>query len=752
MPFASIDQSLFSQFSRRMFDGKGGVLLLLISLGSVIATALTYFGVVDKILLSSLFIWDAVLGGAILFLLGWRVFDVFRAHKKNIKEVSLNKKLGLLFAFTSLMPALFMAFFSLFLFHYGVQSWFSEQVKTAVIESNTIAKSYLAEHQNTIRADILAMASDLDRQHEVFVDNDVALKQMMNTQIFYRNLSEAVIINSIGDVIAFSGISSPDISWTHPYLSDEFSVGDVRILSEHEDDKVYAVATLNGFIGSMLLVGRPVDATVLDRVQKTRAASEQYTSLEARSDKIQQLLMMIYIVLSLVLVAVSIWFALYFSKRFTRPIDTLVDASNRVRAGDLDISLKESTGIAELDLLTQAYNKMTEQLSKQRHDLVSANRQLDERRIFIETVLGGVSSGILSIDHKNIIQLSNNMAGVILEQSGEELIKSSVLKIFPEIKKSLKNVQSNKSDNTTVVETELSYISENGTTRDLLVRIAPEMLNNKNIGAIITFDDITNLKTAQKNAAWSDVARRIAHEIKNPLTPIQLSADRLLKKFSPYIPKEDRETFDGCIETISTHVDDIGAMVSEFSSFARMPEAKLKKTDVKKILNQCVLIQQQGYKNLVIEQKGLLEGNDPVFLKIDAQLVRQAFINILQNAIDSINEKSKSGGLVHIWLYEYKDKIYISVLDSGKGFPNDRKIDVFLDPYVTVKKGGTGLGLAIVNKIMSDHLGKVLLGNMPWMAELKGLNDSIKDKALCGAIVSLIFPPFYTKDKGDDNE
>lgn len=750
MTVSSIDQSLFSRISRRAFEGKGAILIFVFSVFLVLGTACAYFGVVRFVDLEVFFIADAGWGIFVFFLLSVRIFDIFKRHRRNIKEGSLNRKLGLLFTFTSLMPALFMAFFSLFLFHYGVQSWFSTQIKTAVLESNTIAESYLAEHQNTIRADILAMASDLDRQYDIFVNNPVALKKMMDTQIFYRNLSEAVIVDRDMKALVHSGFNTPDLSWISAYDMKVPNIETVTILNHHKEDKVYAIVSLDKFSQSSLLVGRPIDATVLDRVDKTKQASEAYTDLEKQSQDIQRGLILIYIVLSLVLIIISILFAFYVSKRFTRPVGSLVQASNRVRAGDFDLRLKEKTGIGELDQLIQAYNKMADQLSKQHKDLISINRQLDERRIFIETVLGGVSSGILSIDQGGVVRLCNHVATSILNKSEAELKGTNIVKIFPELKKELKKGLAYSEGSSQSFDKEISYVadSDGEHKKDLFVQIVSRVMNDANMGVIITFDDVSNLKSAQRNAAWADVARRIAHEIKNPLTPIQLSAERLGRRFSSNIPEKDREVFSECIEVISKHVDDIGEMVSEFSSFARMPEPKLRKTDLSKLIKQSVVIQQQASPEITIELKGALNDKQPMFAKIDEQLVRQAFVNILQNAMDATCEKNNN--LIHVALYRHDKRLIISVFDSGVGFPTDKDLNTFLDPYITFKKGGTGLGLAIVNKIMGDHDGQIVLGQPAWMSSLEQIENSIQDKALSGAIVSLILPDFYNKNKDDD--
>ncbi|MGB1077287.1 MAG: ATP-binding protein [Bdellovibrionales bacterium] len=758
MQQSSIEQKPFIMSSHKLIEACLIAFLFFIGTIVTVLAYLSFIGVISFVTPSGMMKIDFAIILALSALLGRRIVVIFLAHKKSLMASGLHMKMVMLFSAVSLVPAAFMAFFSLFFFHYGVQSWFSEQIKTAVVESNSIAQSYLEEHQNTIRADILAMANDLDRQYEVFLGKQNALKKMVDTQAFYRNLTDAVIFSGEDmNVFVYSGLDPLDVSHVSVYDLDAAMRGEIVVLHSVEDDNVQALVKLNNYTDYYLLVGRGVDATVLSRIEQTRAASQKYTSLEGQSSQIRIALIVMYVALSAFLVLVSIWFALRIAKNFIRPIESLVDASNRVRAGDLDVELDDKTGVMELDHLTQAYNRMTSQLSKQRNELVSANRQLDERRIFTETVLGGVSSGVLSVDNKGTIKLYNTSAETILKAKDGGLSGASLKDIIPEAEHVLERVLVNDSQDNSV-QIEIPYIDPEGAKKDLLLRAVSEVLNGKSIGAILTFDDITRLKSAQRTAAWSDVARRIAHEIKNPLTPIQLSADRIGKKFAQYIPEEDRDVFETCIETISCHVNDIGAMVTEFSSFARMPEPKVAKVDLSALLRQCVVLHEGVRPDIDIVLMGLFEKNVPVYAYVDEQLIRQAFVNVLQNALDAIPVPSKKGGKsksmsVWVWLVERGDNLCIAVRDSGEGFPEGKVLDKFLDPYVTYKENGTGLGLAIVKKIVSDHGGKVVLGALPWMEKLDGwgeIDKKLKKGKKVGAVVSMMLPVIHDTSSNED--
>ncbi len=742
MFISSIAEKPFALVTRKSIDGILITMLFLLGFIFVVLTYLSFIDLFRFLSTSELLKCDLIIFLCIVLLLSRRIFLIFHTQKKDISTSGLHMKLVFLFSIVSLFPAAFMAFFSIFFFHYGLQTWFSEQIKTAIVESNTIAESYLAEHQNTIRADILAMANDLDRQYDVLSDSNLVLKKMIDTQVFYRNLSDALIIGDNQQILVHSGLKTTKISSVPNHAIDAAQNGEVVMLTNHDDDRVRALVKLNRFDNSFLLVERPVDATVLSRVQQTRVASEKYTSLEDQSAQIRVTLIFIYIVLSVFLVLLSIWFALKIAQKFISPIDRLIEASNRVSSGDLTLEIKEKAGVSELDLLTKAYNEMTAQLSKQRHELISANKELDERRIFTETVLAGTSSGILSVDYMGYIQLYNASAKAILNwEDKQSLIGQKISDILPEITSLLETILSDEEEKNSKIELEIPSLIEKANRKDLFLRAIPEMIDGKTVGAIITFDDITNLKSAQRSAAWSDVARRIAHEIKNPLTPIQLSADRIRKKFSKDIPEKDRNIFETCIETISRHVDDIGAMVSEFSSFARMPEAKISKTNLSELIQQCVILHRQIDPNIKIDLRGLLKRKPPVYAYIDEQLIRQAFINLLQNSLDAVTSNQKdSKKKIDVWLHKHEEHIFLIVHDSGAGFPLSKDIETLLDPYVTQKKNGTGLGLAIVKKIMAEHSGEIRLGSLPWMPDIKDWEE------LDGAIVSLIFPSFYTKD------
>jgi len=365
--------------------------------------------------------------------------------------------------------------------------------------------------------------------------------------------------------------------------------------------------------------------------------------------------------------------------------------------------------IDEFEVLGRAFNRMTSQIEEQRAELITANRQLDQRRRFTETVLAGVSSGVMGLDKDGNITLVNSSAAELLHLGTRDLLGRSIVELLPDLEALLEQA---KARNSRMAQAEIPFQppSGEGGKRTLLVRIAIELIGDQDTGAVLTFDDITDLQSAQRKAAWADVARRIAHEIKNPLTPIQLSAERLKRKYLKQIT-DDPDIFEQCTDTIIHHVGDIGRMVNEFSAFARMPEAIMKNENIKNIIRDIVVFQDEAHPEIDIELKGIMATTSPFFGNVDAQQMRQALTNIVQNAIDVGATK------INVLVLEDspRHEMAIIVHDNGPGLPVGVDPDRLMEPYVTHREKGTGLGLAIVKKIMDDHKGRILLVAPDWV-------------------------------------
>jgi two-component system nitrogen regulation sensor histidine kinase NtrY len=485
---------------------------------------------------------------------------------------------------------------------------------------------------------------------------------------------------------------------------------------------------LDNFVDAYLFVGRLVDENVISHVSMTNKAVMAYQDLEARQAKLKFTMTLIFILVTLMLLLVAIWAALTLAERIVEPVSRLVEAAERVRSGDLNARVDEDESDTEINILARAFNRMTDQLSTQRRDLINTNRLLDERRRFSETVLAGVNAGILAMDEKGIIQIANASAQKLLKQPLEALVGKRLADICPEMEVVRRVLRSK---NVTNFEIPVDIDSVDPEVQShWIVRMTADGQDDAVKGYVTTFDDLSPLIDAQRKAAWSDVARRVAHEIKNPLTPIQLSAERLRKRYSKQI-HEDLETFEACTDTIIRHVDDIRHMVDEFSAFARMPIAAKHNENLVTLCQQAIVLFQQAHQDVqfIFERP-----ENPVWYETDRQQVTQALTNILKNAYEALSIQTPNTGIVRLSIIDEDETVTLRVVDNGPGWPTEL-MNQLTDPYITTKNTGTGLGLAIVKKIVEDHQGRLVF---------KTLSPQ-------GAQVDLIFPRMTNKEREKKN-
>lgn len=680
---------------------------------------------------------DVVVLGMLGILIARRVVRLYAVWREGIPGARLHLRLVYIFGLLAMAPAIIMTVFSLFFFHYGVQTWFSDRVKTAVQESQEVAESYLREHHQVIRADILAMAKDLDNEATLAIVNPDGFAKYLQTQAAIRGLTEVVLFDGTGEVLNEVGLSLPFHVGDLPSFSLESAdEGDVVLLTDTGESQIRALVKLSNFENTYLYVGRMVEANVLQHLQTTREAVQKYDEMSAHYIGLRTTVTLIYLVVALILLFSAVWFALVFARRLAQPIVKLIEVSDRVRQGDLTAHMSEHSGLEEFDYLARSFNRMTSQIRDQHAELVDANKRMDERRQFTETILKGVTSGVLSVGKDGIISLSNMSAAAILGQEKSGLVGQNINVVLPNIMGLLSEsyLLPHK-----IHQAEISVPMDIGGRRILLVRIAIELLGEEDLGAVVTFDDITNLQSAQRKAAWADVARRIAHEIKNPLTPIQLSAERLKRRYMDKIIEEkDRDIFGQCVTTIVKHVEDIGRMVSEFSAFARLPEPVFKPCDISSVLLDILVFYRQAHPEVTYLGRPTIENLKGMDFVCDEQQVRQAVTNIIQNALDSVEERQKRDKLApKLGVFLQKDgegTVRISVCDNGLGLPKDKNSESLTEPYVTFKEKGTGLGLAIVKKIMEDHGGSIIFGDVENVISFPEWEN------LGGATVTLVFP------------
>ena len=613
----------------------------------------------------------------------------------------LHTRLVVLFSLIALAPAIVVSAFSAVFFNFAMDSWFNERVRTAIIESRAVAEAYLKEHQQAIRGDILSMARDVDHAIPLLGGNSRQLSRLLATQGLVRNLSEAYVVDGSGRVLA---------NWTLAFVLDQEPVpldamerardGQVVLLTSDSDDRVRAVMKLDRIVDAFLYVGRYVEPNVVEHIDKTRRAAAEYQNIQGRRSSIEITFAMIFIMVGLLLLFVAIWVGLVFANRLSRPMTELAGAAERVRAGDLSARVKEGPDTDEFGLLSRAFNRMTSQLEGQRTELVQANRQLDERRHFIETVLAGVSAGIIGLDPDGRINLANRSASALFDSDLSSRMGGDIRELIPEMDDLLEQARQRHGR---LIQEQIS-VQRGRRQRTLLLRLAHDTVDGTVVGFVATFDDITELVAAQRKAAWSDVARRIAHEIKNPLTPIQLSAERLRRKYLKEVTS-DPETFSNCTDTIIRQVGDIGRMVDEFSAFARMPSPEMRVENIVTLCREALVLPRNAHPEIRFDAD---LPNRPVEIPCDARQISQVLTNLIQNAIDAIEGRDtpETGvlppGRVELGLTVDESSVTLEISDNGRGLPPDER-ERLTEPYVTTREKGTGLGLAIVRKIIEDH-------------------------------------------------
>ncbi|MBT6119111.1 MAG: PAS domain-containing sensor histidine kinase [Rhodospirillaceae bacterium] len=661
-----------------------------------------------------------------------RIVQVWIERRRGSAGSRLHVRLVMLFSLVAVTPAIVVAVASVLFLNFGVQAWFSDRVRTALSESLAVADAYLEEHQQTIRADILAMGHDLIRENPAIWNDRDLLDRVLSAHASLRGLPEAVIFDGSTQVIGRSGLSyALEFDPVPVWAIEKAREGEVAIMTNDREDRVRALVQLDRLVDTFLYVGRFVDASVINHVERTQEAVSVYQQLEGRRSGLQINFAMMFAVLALLLLLAAVWVGLMFATQLARPVSALIEAAERVRTGDLSARVAESEPEDELGSLSRAFNRMTSQLETQRQELVEANQQLDLRRRFTEAVLGGVSAGVIGLDRDGQINLPNRSASALLSTDIAAEIGHPLRKIAPEFAGLIRLARQRTQG---FAEAQIK-VERAGRSRTFLARATVERSAGGIVGYVVTFDDISELLSAQRKAAWADVARRIAHEIKNPLTPIQLSAERLKRKYLDEI-KSDPETFVACTDTIVRQVGDIGRMVDEFSAFARMPAPVMKVENLGEVCREAFYLQRTANPEIAYT----IEGDDAeVPLRCDRRQVTQALTNLLQNAADSIDgRESTDGGAggeslpkgrIELAVLTDRGDVEIAVRDNGRGLPKEER-DRLTEPYVTTRAKGTGLGLAIVKKIMEDHAGDLMLADRPeGGAEVRLVFDVGGDKA-----------------------
>ncbi|HEY4941336.1 MAG TPA: PAS domain-containing sensor histidine kinase [Rhizomicrobium sp.] len=696
---------------------------------------------------------NLTLGVTLAALIAWRLARLWTARRSGIAGARLHVRLVAMFSLIAVVPAITVAIFATVTLNLGIEAWFSPRLNTVVGNAENIAYRYMLEKARGVAQDAVEMMLAIQLDPSLRDDQKQIKTGLMFAKLAdmaeKRQLLGSFVVDSRGDYKA-SNTTFPYASAMKPPPS-EFAWARTHPSPTTYGDRntgvVYALIRLSILKDAYLLVARPVDPKVYAYYTSLKKSENEYKSARENLSQVQLVFAAVYVVVSLVILLSAIWLGIWAANRLVRPISSLIGAAERVSGGDLKAQVEVERDDDEVGLLGRAFNRMISQLDGQRTALVSANRQNDERRRFTEAVLGGVSAGVIGLDHDGMLTIVNRAAARLLNSSPEELegrhYSESVPELSALIRRAITEPVGRAGGEVTV--------KRGSTTRALSVQVSSEHGTDSS-GYVATFDDITDLVSAQRTAAWADVARRIAHEIKNPLTPIQLSAERLKRKYASEVTT-DPEVFAQCTDTIIRQVGDIGRMVDEFSSFARMPTPVMRRENAQELIQQAVFLQRVANPQISFETRLPKEA---VYVECDGRLVAQALTNVLKNAGEGVNARLARGddvpGRIVIALEAGDERVVYRVTDNGIGLPHEHR-DRLTEPYVTTRAKGTGLGLAIVRKIMEDHGGELVLQDA---SDSSHGHDQAGDQQQnqSGAEVILIFPPKQksTKEKGSSDE
>lgn len=673
----------------------------------------------DVLTVVTLLYIDGILLLLLCIVVGRRLYMLWQERRNRAAGAGLQGRLVTLFSFVAVTPAILVAVFSALFLNHGLEVWFSDRVNSALNQSLVVAKSYLDEHRKTISSDILSIANDLNFNAQRAIGNSFAFNEMLTAHSISRSLSEVIAIDGSGNVLARSRYSiTENLDSLPPSAFITADTGKIAVLGSEDSERVRALIKLNRFIDTYLVVERYIDTRVSGHIETINQAVSEYQEMKKKRGGFQVTFVVIFAVVALLLLLAAAWIGLSVARQLANPISRLIGAAEDVTKGDLSARVRLAEEDDEIRTLGQAFNEMTSQLQSQQEGLIAANRELDERRRFTETVLTGVSAGVIGLGADGTIHLPNRSASILLETNLDEAIGQPLEKVVPEMGALLHEAMQ---QGGRMRQTEIEVVRENSTLT-LHVRIAAEFVEGDAIGYVLTFDDVTDLLSAQRKAAWADVARRIAHEIKNPLTPIQLSAERLERKYLKEI-ESDPDTFVSCIGTITRQVDDIGRMVDEFSDFARMPEPSMKMENITEICRQAVFLEENRCPDIHFE---MIVPEEDISGYCDAQQISRALTNLLKNASESVlsqieeTQADPKSGRISISVSKESEGtdansgqspvIAFKISDNGKGLPKENR-DRLTEPYMTTRAKGTGLGLAIVKKIIEDHHGKLTLAD-----------------------------------------
>ena len=695
----------------RFATGLIGVITVVVALLSAMITFVVLAGLLPinpapNVVITLLGV-NAVAVLLLLVIIGREVWHIVQARRRGRAGARLHVQIVALFSVIAVAPAVLVAVLASITLDQGLDRLFSVRTRAVIQNSLIVSQAYLNEHEESLRAELDAMAVDIGRAKPLFEQDPERFHQFFSAQAGLRNMSYAAMLGSDRSIIAKADIAVPPEYGQPPLPPAErlVEVGEFQAVAGLLRDSNFtgALIKLSAYENTYLFVARFIDPRVLGQIQRTETSIAEYANLEARRVGVQIAFALMYTVIALTVLLSAVWIGFAFANRLVAPIRRLIGAANIVSTGNLYVQVPVRRSEGDLSQLGETFNKMTQELRTQRNDLMRARDLVDSRRRFTEAVLAGASAGVIGVDAKGDVSILNRSAEKLIGCTEAGALGRPLDDIAPELKSLIDPARSG---GQRLVQGQTT-IHRGGRDRTVSVRVTSEQSTEADHGYVITLDDITELVLAQRTAAWADIARRIAHEIKNPLTPIQLSAERLRRKYGKSIV-EDRAIFEQCTDTIVRQVDDIRRMVDEFSRFARMPKPVMAREDVADTVRQVVFLQRVGNADIDIEVEF---AEDPMPARFDRRLISQGLTNIIKNAgeaIAAVPPDQLDHGRIVVSAARDGDDVVIDVIDNGIGLPKENR-NRLLEPYVTTREKGTGLGLAIVGKILEEHAGRIEL-------------------------------------------
>jgi two-component system nitrogen regulation sensor histidine kinase NtrY len=642
-------------------------------------------------------------------LIALRIMHLFHDRRAKSAGSRLHARLSLTFALVALVPTVIVAVFATITLNLGLEGWFSDRVRDVVGSSLSAAEAYETEQQDDLISDLRLMSALISaekRRDSRFVfDGDLVLILSQIQPRIQRGIKEAYIIDGLGEIRA-RGDRSYLFDYEQPAREEIIaSTREPLVIKDWESDEFRALTLIKGFADRYLYISRTVDGDILNLLDDTKQTIAVYNQLENDRGRVLFELGLLYLGFAVIIILSATWLGLIFAERIARPVGRLAGAARSVGAGDFSIRVEEEAGDDELAILGRMFNRMTQQVERQRDDLIEAHDETENRRRLFDSVLSGVTAGVIGLTSDGRIEVLNAAARDLLSLSKTKAVGRNLATAVPEFSTLFDQV---KETENTSEQKEVS-LTRGGNAEILLVRMAQRINVNGDLeGYVVTFDDVTKLVSAQRMAAWGDVARRIAHEIKNPLTPIQLSAERMKRKFSPMLGNEG-PALDQYSDVIIRQTNDLRRIVDEFSKFARMPEPDMKLQDITQIVNDIYILQQTAHEDITLTRTGLRK---PIYAQIDDTMIGQAITNLMKNAAEAIETRRSNQdnftGAIKVRATTSDKQLRITISDNGIGLPKEKRSRLF-EPYVTNREGGTGLGLSIVRKIIEEHGGTLEL-------------------------------------------